>query len=81
MTSTSQRLAVALALACGAHAALAADPIKMAHFDPLSGPFAVAGESLGKHLQAAVDEVNAKGGVLGGTKLELIILDCPCCPG
>lgn len=75
MTSKPQRLAMALVLACGAYAALAADTIKMAHFDPLSGPFAVAGESLGKHLQAAIDEVNAKGGVLGGTKLELINLD------
>ena len=46
---------------------MAADTIKIAHIDPLSGPFALVGDSLSRLLQAAIDEVNAKGGVLNGT--------------
>ena len=53
----------------------AADPVKIAHIDPLSGPFALVGESLSRILQASVDDVNARGGVLGGTKLELVNFD------
>jgi branched-chain amino acid transport system substrate-binding protein len=54
---------------------IAADPVRIAHIDPTSGPFANVGQSLGRHLQAVVDEINAKGGVFGGAKLELINLD------
>lgn len=49
--------------------------LKIAMIDPLSGPFALAGEGNAALLQAMVEEVNAKGGVLGGTRLELITLD------
>jgi branched-chain amino acid transport system substrate-binding protein len=55
--------------------AAAADTIKIAHMDPLSGPFALVGESDGRLLQAAVDEVNSRGGVLGGVKLEVVHFD------
>jgi branched-chain amino acid transport system substrate-binding protein len=55
--------------------AFAADTIKIAHIDPLSGPFALQGESGSRHIQAAIDEINARGGVLGGTKLEMVELD------
>ena len=55
--------------------AMAADTIKIAHIDPLSGPFALVGDSLSRLLQAAIDEVNSKGGVLNGTKLELVNFD------
>ena len=71
------RLKLALggvALLC-AVAVSAAETIKIAHIDPLSGTFALVGESVGRHLQAAADEVNARGGVLGGTKLEVIQFD------
>jgi branched-chain amino acid transport system substrate-binding protein len=54
---------------------IAADPVRIAHIDPTSGPFANVGQSLGRHLQAVVDDINAKGGVFGGAKLELINLD------
>ena len=54
---------------------LAADTIKIAHIDPLSGPFALQGESGSRHIQAAIDEINARGGVLGGIKLEMVELD------
>jgi branched-chain amino acid transport system substrate-binding protein len=53
----------------------AADTIKIAHIDPLSGPFALQGESGSRHIQAAIDEINARGGVLGGIKLEMVELD------
>ena len=55
--------------------AFAADTIKIAHIDPLSGPFALQGESGSRHIQAAIDEINARGGVLGGIKLEMVELD------
>ncbi len=55
--------------------AAAADTIKIAHIDPLSGPFALIGESASRMIQASIDEVNAKGGVLGGSRFELVNFD------
>ena len=55
--------------------ALAAENVKIAHIDPLSGPFALVGESVSRMLQAAIDDVNARGGVLGGAKLTLVDFD------
>jgi branched-chain amino acid transport system substrate-binding protein len=52
-----------------------ADTIKIGHIDPLSGPFALTGESFARHLDAVVEEINARGGVLGGTKLEMVHFD------
>ena len=52
-----------------------ADTIKIAQIDPLSGPFGLVGESLSRHLDATVEEINAAGGVLGGTKLEVVHFD------
>jgi len=54
---------------------LAADTIKIVHIDPLSGPFALQGQAGSQHIQQAIDEINARGGVLGGTKLEMVELD------
>ncbi len=56
-------------------ASLAADTIKIAHIDPLSGPFGLVGESFARHLDAVVEEINARGGVLDGRKFELVHLD------
>lgn len=53
----------------------AADSIKIAYIDPLSGPFANVGEASGRHIQLAIEGVNSRGGVLGGKMLELISLD------
>ncbi|MDD0811603.1 branched-chain amino acid ABC transporter substrate-binding protein [Curvibacter sp. RS43] len=64
-----------------AAAAQAADPatFKIAYIDPLSGPFANVGELMLLHTQYAVDEINAKGGVLKpgpqGVKLQLLQFD------
>jgi branched-chain amino acid transport system substrate-binding protein len=52
----------------------AADPIKIGLVTALSGQSARAGEALTRGLTIAIDEVNAKGGVLG-RKVELVRRD------
>jgi branched-chain amino acid transport system substrate-binding protein len=65
------------ALACSLSfgGAGAADPIKIGLVTALSGQSALAGEAISRGLQVAIDEVNAKGGLLGGRKLELVRRD------
>lgn len=59
-----------------ATAASAADNIKIAYIDPLSGPFATTGTNGLAEWKFAVENlVNAKGGVLGGTNLEIVAFD------
>ncbi|WP_447778990.1 branched-chain amino acid ABC transporter substrate-binding protein [Variovorax boronicumulans] len=48
---------------------------KIAYIDPLSGPFANVGELMLMHTQYAIEDINAKGGVLGGMKLQLLQFD------
>ncbi|SEA68467.1 branched-chain amino acid ABC transporter substrate-binding protein [Variovorax sp. YR216] len=48
---------------------------KIAYIDPLSGPFANVGELMLTHTQFAIEDINAKGGVLGGTRLQLLQFD------
>jgi branched-chain amino acid transport system substrate-binding protein len=68
-------LGIALAAAAGMpFAAGAAQPIKIGFPIPLSGVTAVYGEPVLKGAELAVDEINAKGGVLG-RKLELLPRD------
>jgi branched-chain amino acid transport system substrate-binding protein len=69
------RFIVLATLASCALAAQAADKIKVAYIGPLSGPFALHGVSNTKHHQAIIDSINANGGVLGGSKLELVTFD------
>jgi len=57
---------------CGA---LAADTVKLAVLGPMSGPFALQGEERLKIFQASADIVNARGGVLGGRKIEIVAFD------
>ncbi len=54
---------------------LAADPVRIAFIDPLSGPFAAVGSSGLKQFQFIADEINKAGGVLGGRKLQVIGFD------
>jgi len=73
------RLGVCLGLALGVAAgssvaAQAEDAIKIGFPMPLSGPAAVYGVPVTKGAQMAVEEINAKGGVLG-RKLELLSRD------
>src|SRR5499426_75889 len=64
-------LAVALAIAAPVHA----QTIKIGLVTALSGQSARAGEAITRGLTIAIDEINAKGGVLGGRKLELVRRD------
>ncbi len=71
------RYCLGLALAAVASmpfAAFAADTIKIGFPIPLSGPTAVYGVPILKGAQMAVDEINAKGGLLG-RKLEILSRD------
>src|SRR5690606_6548457 len=70
-------LAASLALASAAFSghALAADPIKIGLVTALSGQSALAGEAITRGLAVAIDEINAKGGLLGGRKVELVRRD------
>ncbi|NBW45210.1 MAG: branched-chain amino acid ABC transporter substrate-binding protein, partial [Betaproteobacteria bacterium] len=49
--------------------------VKIAYVDPLSGLQAAVGEHGLKQLQFSVETINAKGGVLGGQKLEAVGFD------
>lgn len=62
-------------LAIVSTAAFAQDNIRIAYIEGLSGPFANVGELGLHHLQIATETVNARGGVLGGRKLEAVPFD------
>ena len=64
-------LAVPLALPAGAGAQ---KPIKVGMPMPLSGPPALFGDPAAKGAQMFVDEINARGGILG-RKIELLVRD------
>jgi branched-chain amino acid transport system substrate-binding protein len=50
-------------------------PVKVALVAAMSGGSALSGEAIKRGLTVAIDEINARGGVLGGSKLELVIRD------
>jgi branched-chain amino acid transport system substrate-binding protein len=80
MIHFTRRTAIAATLATLAAAslsplALAADPIKIGLVTALSGQSAQSGEAITRGLTVAIDEINAKGGLLGGRKLELVRRD------
>jgi len=58
-----------------AGAGLAADAVKIGVVEDLSGPTAKYGVSIRQGFELAAEEINAKGGVMGGGKLDLIIED------
>src|SRR5215469_13020790 len=68
-------LATALLLSFAGGTAFAADPVKVGHVAALSGASAQSGEAITRGLTLAIDEINGKGGLLGGRKLELIQRD------
>lgn len=68
----SKKFVVAALLAMGLPSAHA--QIKIGFIDPLSGPFANVGEQGLRNYQLVVENLNARGGVLG-QKIELIPLD------
>ena len=68
------KVAVAAALCAGTLPAAAQEPIKIGLVTALSGQSARAGEAITRGLTVAIDEINARGGVLG-RKLELVRRD------
>src|SRR6266852_15324 len=67
-------LSVVLA-AAGPALAQSKEPVKIGLSAAVSGGSAASGEAIKRGLQIAIDEINAKGGVLGGRKLELVVRD------
>jgi len=53
----------------------AAEPIRIGVIYPLSGPIAYDGQSVVNGAKLAAEEINKKGGVLGGRPIELAIED------
>ena len=73
--TTKFGLTTAIALIMGSSAALA-ETVKIAFIDPLSGPFAATGTNGLHQFEFAVEKlVNEQGGVLGGTKFEILSYD------
>jgi len=52
----------------------AAEPIKIALFDPMSGPFKKVGDTYAAAIEFLAEEINEGGGILG-RKVEIIIED------
>ena len=66
-------VAVGAAMVAAAFSAQA--QVKIAYVDPLSGLQAAVGEHGLKQFQFSIETLNAKGGVLGGQKLEVVGFD------
>ena len=87
MTKFSRRTilsASATGLAAGAfgvRSARAAEPVKVGLVAALSGQSAKSGEGITRGLTIAIDEINKRGGVLGGRMLELVRRDDESNPG
>jgi branched-chain amino acid transport system substrate-binding protein len=74
---TGLAAAMAAALPLGSALAQAPKEVKVAVVVPLSGPWARNGELHVKGAQAAVDDINAAGGIkaLGGARMKLLTVD------
>src|SRR5512147_3145114 len=66
---------LSLAVVAGPARAQGREPIKIGLAAAVSGGSAASGEAIKRGLQIALDEINARGGVLGGRRLELVIRD------
>lgn len=78
MNNLTRSLFLSSSLLVAASAASAAEPIRLALIEGLSGPFANAGEAVARNLVWAVERVNARGGVKlpgGARPLELVRMD------
>ena len=74
MFKTKSALALALLLAAG-NTAWAADPVKIGVAAPLSGAAATYGKETRAGAELAAEEINAKGGILGGRTIALVFED------
>jgi branched-chain amino acid transport system substrate-binding protein len=68
-------LAGAILVGVASLSALAAENIRLGLIEPLSGPIAAIGSEALDNFNHAAEQVNQRGGVLGGRKLEIIGLD------
>ncbi|MBI3635758.1 MAG: ABC transporter substrate-binding protein [Candidatus Rokubacteria bacterium] len=50
-------------------------PVTVALVAAMSGGSALSGEAIKRGLEVAIDEINARGGVLGGRKVQLVVRD------
>ncbi len=75
MISMLLRITGAAALALQLGGSLAADTIKIAYINSMSGTFAFQGEEQLKVFNAAADMINGQGGALGGRKIEIVTFD------
>ncbi len=66
---------LALGSLASSHAARAAEPIRIGLVAALSGQSAKSGEGITRGLTIAIDEINGRGGLLGGRMLELVRRD------
>ncbi len=66
---------LALALTFTGGVVIAAETVKIALNIPMSGPFANIGELYIKSSQFAIEQINARGGVLNGRMLEIVPFD------
>jgi branched-chain amino acid transport system substrate-binding protein len=72
---TTSIIALATLAWLAAAPAAQAPPVKLGLAAAVSGGSAASGEAIKRGLTIALDEVNARGGVLGGRKLELVVRD------
>lgn len=75
MTKTATLGGLALLAVVAAAPAAAQAPVRLAYIDPLSGAFANVGDTGLKQFQYFAEQLNAKGGVLNGRKLEIVGFD------
>ena len=68
-------LAVVLLLTATRGWTQAKPPVSVALVAAMSGGSALSGEAIKRGLTVAIDEINARGGLLGGRKVELVIRD------
>ncbi len=71
-------LMMVLSLACAAGAA--AKTLKIGSVSPLTGPYAADGNDIANGVRAAIDVVQAAGGIPGYDKIELFAEDTACDP-
>lgn len=74
MKNTWLQRGLALLVLLGCHMVAAAQPIRIAFIESLSGTMGNVGELSAKNLQFIIDDINQRGGVLG-RKFELVRFD------
>lgn len=76
-----KKTAIIVALsAVSVSAAVAADPVKIGMVFPVTGTVAYDGQAVVSGVKAAISYINQKGGILGGRKIELELVDSACKP-